>query len=338
MILLLLACGPGAPATCTPTTRSSAPTLAVTTADPRFSSGSLRVGDVDALDPARFGATPDALVRVLDGVLYLVDRGEYDTITAFDPLDAGCPLWQTDLGPNANAHDVVLWNDRLVLPLYDAGELAVLDRDGAVLDPIQVPGGNPALDRAVVIGDTLWVADQRFDREDWSTSEGMLLAVRDDGITEVGPIVNPRLSAGRSPTELLVADGILALDDDPTRRRDGTLRAFDTTTSTFSEPLLTEQALDADIQVAAAVGAQVVVSAADAEARSRVHCVGVGDGPVDGGWLPVVVPWEGRALVAARSGPAGAGDRGLWVVDPHTCERVDLLPVEGTEAYDVAVF
>ena len=336
MILLLLACGGGAP--CVPAPRASAPTFAITTADPRFTAGSFRVGDHDGLDPARFGTSADAIVRVLDGVVYVVERGGPDAITAFDSLDAKCSLWQTDLGAGANAHDVVLWDDRLVLPLYDAGELLVLATDGTEVERIQVPGARPALDRAVVVDGTLWVADQRFQRDTWSVSEGVLLAVTDDGIVEHGPIVNPRISPGRTADELLVLDGLLSLNDDPERRHDGMLRTFDTRSATFSEPLLTELELDADLENAVAVDGNVVLTATDAEARTRLHCLDAGDGPTHEGWISTLVPWQDQVLVAARSGPAGTGERGVWVVDPNTCDRTDRIVIDDSEAYDIASF
>lgn len=335
---LLVACGPGSQP-CASSPRTERPSLAVTTADPRYTAGSFTVGDAQGLDAACFATTPDAIVRVVDEVLYVVERGETNAIAAFDPLDASGPLWQTDLGVGANAHDVVALDDRLYVPLYDAGYIAVLDREGALLDPIAVPGELPALDRAVVVDDTLWVADQRLDRSDWASSNGVLLAIRDGGITEYPAGVNPRLAAGRTPGELLVADGLLTVTPSQAERvTDGQLRAFDTVDGTWSDPLITEAQLQADIQTLAAVDGHVVLGLADVDARSRVHCVGVGEGPGDDGFFSTVVPWDERAVVAVRSGPAGAGERGLWVIDPVTCQRVEHLLVEGTEPYDVASF
>lgn len=339
MILLLLACGPRGTGACEPDLRSRAPSLAVTTADPQFGAGSMTVGDAEGLDEARFGTGGDAIVRVADGRLYVVERGQANAIAAFDPLDARCPLWQTDLGTNTNAHDVVALDDRLYVPLYDAGEIAVLSVDGELLDPIQVPGELPALDRAVVAGGALWVADQRFDRTAWASSEGVLLEIREGAITEHPAGTNPRLVPGRTPDELLIADGLLALNASQADRvGDGSLRAFDTATASWSGPLVTEQALSGDIHAVAAVQEHVVLAVTDAHARSRVHCIGVGDGPSDAGWFSAVVPYEDHAVVSVRSGPGGVGERGLWLIDPLTCQRTGHLPVEGTEPYDVASF
>lgn len=337
MILLLLACAGGD--RCVPPDRPDA-TLAVSFADPLFSEGGMAVGDASGLECPGFGTSADALVRVVGDTLYVVERGSANAVAAFTRDSWRRPLWQVALPERANAHDLVGLDGRLYLPLYDEGTIAVIDAGtGALLDPLEVPGATPALDRAVVVGDRLWVADQRFDRRTFGASAGVLLEIEPtSGVVIEHPAgVNPRLSAGRTPDELLVATGLLSLGDDPERLTDGDLRAFDTAASTWSEPLVTEAALQADVHGVIAVDGRLVATVVDGQAHSRVHCVGVGDGPSDPGWFVASTALDGDVLVASRAslaGPETLSTRALLRIDPADCAVVDQVELD-RDPYDV---
>lgn len=115
----------------------------------------------------------DAVVRVVDDVLHVINREGADTIQRLDGARTFATAWERSVGAGSNPWDLIpLGDGRALVPRYNRGDLAVVDlRDGApefVLQTMQVPApaegdGRHDLLGGVVVGDAVIVAVQGLD-------------------------------------------------------------------------------------------------------------------------------------------------------------------------------
>lgn len=319
------------------------PDVAVTLTD--FVSGELVVSALGTcLEAPAIPLSGDPIVRVEGGVLYVLDRGGEDTISAFDVDDPRRPLWETALPVGSNPHDLVAFADRLWVPTFNTGVVHVLEPStGEVLAVVEADGFSeaaPTLDRALVVDGRLWVADQRFAVD--ARTEGALLELDPDTERFVRAVPvghNPRIEAANEG--LLVATGYYVFEQETAAEdaQDGALFVFDPSTGERDE-LFREagEDLHAVVEVEDAVVFVTVDSRVDAGQSgtgigwSTVRCLVDGqllEGPSSADWFVDVAAHDGQVLLAQRGlpvGEGGSGTSGLLPLDPRTCTTGELVP------------
>jgi len=133
----------------------------------------------------------DAVVRVQDDRVFVVNRYSGSSVQEIDPNDSLKTLWRCSVGAGSNPHDfVLLAPDKAYVTRYDATTIAVVDPsvgktcEGFVrgyidLSPWADRDGIPEMDQMVRIGDRVFVAVQRLDRDDFfrPATNGALIVI-----------------------------------------------------------------------------------------------------------------------------------------------------------------
>lgn len=139
-----------------------------------------QTGGVSLLDPERLAvradiapACPDAVGRVYDGLLYLVNRAGCDNIEVVDPA-TGAVFRQFSVGNGTNPQDIaVISFTRAYVSRYETNELLEVDLiTGARVDSISLASfadgdGLCEMHRMHLSGRRLFVELQRMVRHDW---------------------------------------------------------------------------------------------------------------------------------------------------------------------------
>jgi len=147
-----------------------------------FATGGLAAVDVDdftVLERVIGSVEADSIVRVRDNRVFVVNRFSGSSVQEIDPDDALKTLWRCNVGAGSNPHDIVLIApDKAYVTRYDAISIAIVDPsvgkscEGFVrgyidLSPWADADGIPEMDQMVRIGDRVFVAVQRLDRDDF---------------------------------------------------------------------------------------------------------------------------------------------------------------------------
>ena len=145
--------------------------LLVLTSD--FQTGSVSVVDADSAFTTRLDVTSihsDAVARVHDGLLYVVNRLGGDNIQVIDPADGFRTVRQFSTGEGSNPHDIAFAaSDRAYVSRNGTASVLVIDpRDGSARGEISLAAfadgdGNPDMDRLLYMDPYLYVAIQRID-------------------------------------------------------------------------------------------------------------------------------------------------------------------------------
>jgi hypothetical protein len=145
--------------------------LLVLTSD--FQTGSVSVVDADSSFAARLDVAeihPDAVARVHDGLVYVVNRFGGDNIQVLDPADGYRTVRQFSVGAGSNPHDIAFASsDHAYVSRNGSTSLLVIDpRDGSQRGEISLasfadPDGIPDMDRLLFKAPYLYVAIARID-------------------------------------------------------------------------------------------------------------------------------------------------------------------------------
>lgn len=298
--------------------------IVMTTASDDYSAGGLAglsVGDEVVQDVTSIHG--DAVVSVLDGAVYVVNRLGMDTVRRLDALDGSAPTWETSVGRGANPHAVGRVGGRLLVTRYEEAEAWWLDPEGGAqtgaldLSDLADGDGIPEMSGLVVDGDRALVALQRLRRDDgWEAEpEGRIAVVSpegEDGVVErvvtVGP--NPALVAHPQGGAVVIADdGLWRV------RADGTVQGPVSGVPGLVSLALAEDGTGVGLLRQDADHAVVCLDAWDGEAISTSDWLGV--------FLSDVLVFEGVAYLAARRSwedPSIAG--GLVRMDAADCATV----------------
>jgi DNA-binding beta-propeller fold protein YncE len=117
----------------------------------------------------------DAVVRIANGHVFIVNRFLGDNIQVLDPRHGLATVLQCSTGPGSNPHDIALVDQhKAYVTRYDEPELWIVDpgarscagfRRGAIdLSPWGDADGLPEMDQMALVGDRLFVSLQRLDR------------------------------------------------------------------------------------------------------------------------------------------------------------------------------
>lgn len=213
-----LGCGPGA----APVPGDAAEGVVMTTLSADYTVGSISVIDPSLTVHADLASTHgDAVVRVEDGAVFVINRYLVDTVRRYAPGAWAAPVWEVSAGVASNPHAVALCGGALWVTRYEESALWALDpATGERVDEVDLSAwadddGVPEASDLVVDGETLWVGLQRLRRHDGWVAEAAGTALRLDCATgavldEVATGPNPVLRTGRTPGEVMVidADGV----------------------------------------------------------------------------------------------------------------------------------
>jgi hypothetical protein len=129
----------------------------------------------------------DAVARHHGGLIYVVNRLYADNIQVLDPEQNFATVIQFSVGPGSNPQDIaVVSPDHAYVSRYETAWLYEVDPTvGAILDSIDLSGfadadGIPDMAQMALVGDLLFVAIQRLDRDNyWLPVSPSYLAVID---------------------------------------------------------------------------------------------------------------------------------------------------------------
>ena len=289
--------------------------------------------------------SPDPLVRTSGAQRFAVGRSAGDTVRSWTGTGWEEPGWEVGLEGLPNVHDVVsLGHGRLLVLPYDLPELWVLDAsNGNLLQTVDLADedpsdGLPEADSAVVVGDRVAVALQRFDRSDaWAAQPGRILWLSMDDLT-----VLDRLDTGPSPRILGLADGELAVLTGAYGALDGALHTVGAD-GALGDPWLVESDWDLDFGAMAAVGDTVVVVGTDVVTgeSSVALCVERASGDVRASdpvtqWYADAVSGGDRVWVAARRTWSGRGQGAIVELDLQACQEAPRRYPSELEPYSLA--
>ena len=325
LLILAAAVAPAVPR-CAAADRRSA---IVSAASCDFATGGLAeigLDDFAVRDYVIGAAEPDAVVRLQGDRVFVVNRYSGSSVQEIDPDDSLATLWRCSVGAGSNPHDIVLIApDKAYVTRYDATSIAVVDpsvgktcagfvRGYIDLSPWADADGIPEMDQMVRVGDRVFVAVQRLNRNDFfrPATNGALVVVDIATDAAVGAI-ELELSNPFTETKGLVYDaarqrilvggpGTLFSDLD-----DGGIEAVDPASMTSLGILLSGADLGGDLGDFAMVGSRrgyAIVAAENFEAS-------VVEFDLDAGI-------EGEALITSPlllSDVEVTEDGQLWVVD-----------------------
>ena len=120
----------------------------------------------------------DAVVRVKDGRVFVLNRFGSNTVMELDPANDLDVAWECSVGTGANPHDIALVApDKGYVTRFDSTKLAIIDpsagpnrcegflRGTIDLSPWADDDGFPEMDQMLVVGDQLFVSIQRLNRD-----------------------------------------------------------------------------------------------------------------------------------------------------------------------------
>ncbi len=318
----------------------------VTTTD--FAVGGLSTVALDVFTVADdlVPTSADPTVQVQGGRVFQINGFGVDTVTVYAPGQWTAPVAQFSTGSGTNPHRVALHDEGLFVSLYERDALGVFGAaDGASLGTVDLSAyagsdGIPEASTMVVIGDRIYVALERLNRDDgWGDDGGRVVAV--DALTrdvvqswEVGP--SPQVYPHPSdPTALIVRTGSYG-------NLDGGLAVLHPTKGAPEAPFVTTEDLGYSIAAyAGAASGQGVIVAEHADFTYALKCVSL-DGEVTDLFGPTAdwitgpaVDDQGRAWVAVRS---FAGPSGLLVADVDACEVLEERIETALPPYRIAFY
>jgi len=261
-------------ATCTALASSAAAQTAATdlvfavTSDYSVS-GSTASIDVLPMWSVETGLAPvhsDAIARVYGGLVYVVNRLYADNIQVLDPSDGFATVRQFSVGPGTNPKDIAFLTDtRAYVSRYETPWLLEIDPSvGAIVDSIDLSvfadgDGLPESATMAVVGDYLYVAIQRIDRDYyWLPEAPSWLAVidtRTNSLVDVDAVApgtqGIELAATNPYTDILIGDDGTTLyvgESGTWTALDGGIEAVDTTTFTTLGHIITEAELGGNLE------------------------------------------------------------------------------------------
>ncbi len=130
--------------------------------------------DPHTADPGVASIHSDAVSRWFEGLIYVVNRQNGDNIQVLDPGNGFTTIAQHSTGNGTNPSDIALLTpNKAYVTRYDSNILLIMDPvTGAQLGTIDLSAfadsdGLCEMDKALIVGDVLFVAVQRLDRNNW---------------------------------------------------------------------------------------------------------------------------------------------------------------------------
>lgn len=178
-LVIVAAAAAGTVPSCAAADRSTA---VISSASCDFATGGLAELDLASRTITKHvvgAAEPDAVVRVHDDRVFAVNRFSGSSVQEISRDGSLATLWRCSVGAGSNPHDIVVIDERKAyVTRYDAVSIAIVDpsvgpscagfRKGTIdLSPWTDRDGIPEMDQMIRIGDLVYVALQRLDRDDF---------------------------------------------------------------------------------------------------------------------------------------------------------------------------
>ncbi len=171
----------------------------ITTTD--FTTGALAdvtFGPPRVATPNVASISPDAVVRWYGGLVYVVNRMNYDNIQVLDPANGFSVVRQFSVGNGANPHDIEFASPtKAYVTRYELTDLLIVNPStGARIDSISLApfadaDGIPEMDHLALRNGRLFVTVQRLDRNNFFTPAGGSQVVVIDASTDTIVDVDP---------------------------------------------------------------------------------------------------------------------------------------------------
>ena len=169
-------------------------TAIVSSAACDFGTGGLAevsVADLDVIDHRIGSVDADSVVRVIDDRVFVINRFDGSSVQEIDLANDLSTLWRCSVGAGSNPHDLALVApNKAYVSRYDATSIAIVDPSvapscaGFVTGTIDLSDaadadGIPEMDQMLLVGDRLFVAVQRLNRDDFfrPATNGALVVV-----------------------------------------------------------------------------------------------------------------------------------------------------------------
>jgi len=162
----------------------------------------------------------DAVLRWFGGLLYAVNRFNFDNIQVLDPAAGFATIQQFSVGNGSNPHDIALVSPtKAYVARYGSPELWIVNpQTGAHTGTISLAAfadadGIPEMDRLAIRGRRLFVTVQRLDRDNFfaptDSSQVVVIDLDTDALVDADPVavgVQGILLPFQNPTTELVVD------------------------------------------------------------------------------------------------------------------------------------
>lgn len=275
-----------------------------------------RIGTVDA----------DSVIRVLDDRVFVMNRFDGSSVQEIDRDGSLGTLWRCSVGAGSNPHDlVVVAPNKAYVSRYDATAIAIVDPSvgpscaGFVTGSIDLSAsadadGIPEMDQMLLVGNRLFVAVQRLDRDDlFRPATNGALVVIDTTTDQIVDTIELAISNPFAETKGLLYDarrdrilvggpGTLFSDLD-----DGGIEAVDATGLVSLGVLLDGEELGGDLMDFVMLGSERGYAiVADESFVARVVEIDLQSGVIG---APLVTSSQNLSDVEATA------DGKLWVVD-----------------------
>ena len=284
----------------------------------------------------------DAVARFYDGRIYVVNRLDQDNIIVLDPADLRTPVVQYSVGNGTNPQDVEFVSpNKAYVSLNNEAYLLVGDPQvGTEFGQIDLSAfadadGLPETGQMALVGDRLFVAVQRLDRDNyWGPSGESYLVVIDtqtDTVIDADPDaagVQGILLAGTNPVEVMAIGGqlVVALVGS-FLELDGGVEVIDPETYESRGLVITEEALGGQTGTIAMVSPSRGYVTASTWPTYDLYPFDLSSGEVgekltgySGGYLPDLAVDGDRLIVADRGSEDNLNAAGLLIYDANTGE------------------
>jgi hypothetical protein len=217
--------------------------------------------DVTPSSPAR-SVNSDAVVRVHDDRVYVINRMGDESIQVLDPNDDYATLSRCSTGAGTNPHDIaVVSGNKAYVTLFNETDLLIVDPsvdedcDGFIIGSIDLSvfadaDGIPEMDQMAIIDDRLYVSIEHLDRDNFFAPTGLgQIAVIDIDDDEVIGEIALGASNPFGATKGLTVDGrdLLVSLTGQFGVRDGGIQRVDAVNQELEPFIVTEAVLGGDV-------------------------------------------------------------------------------------------
>jgi DNA-binding beta-propeller fold protein YncE len=232
-----------------------------------YASGSLSAVDLASRAVARDVASvhSDAVARWYGGLLYVVNRFGQDNVQVIDPDHGYATIRQFSVGNGSNPQDICFVSPtRAYVTRYELGDLAIVNpATGATLGTLSLAGfadadGIPEMQRMARVGDRVFVALQRLDRNAGFQPSGTSLVAVIDALADTLLDADPA-APGKQAIALALQNPVTDFAFDAATGRlligcvgrygvlDGGIEFLDPATLRSLGPAISETALGGDV-------------------------------------------------------------------------------------------